>query len=57
VAIIVALEGGPVPVSLALGSVVTAASLLIVAGLIGTLISVRRVSRIEPGLALSGGLS
>ncbi len=57
VAIVLALEGGPVPVSLAMGSVVSAAALLILAGLVGTLISVRRVSRIEPGLALSGGLS
>jgi putative ABC transport system permease protein len=52
--VILALEGGPVPVSLSLGGTLVAATLLIVAGLLGTLVSIRRVSRIEPATALSG---
>ncbi|MBN8866315.1 MAG: ABC transporter permease [Solirubrobacterales bacterium] len=52
--VILALDGGPVPVSLSLGGTAVAALLLIVAGLLGTLVSLRRVSRIEPATALSG---
>jgi len=55
VAVILLLRGGPVPVDLSAGGVLAAAALLIVAGLLGTLISTRRVSGIEPAIALSGG--
>lgn len=57
VLVILALEGGPVPVSLSIGGVLVAGLLLMAAGLLGTLISVRRVGRIEPALSLSGAAS
>jgi len=53
-AVILALEGGPVPVSFSLGGILTAAAALIAAGLLGTIVSIRRVNRIEPATALSG---
>jgi putative ABC transport system permease protein len=51
--VILALEGGPVPVSLSLGGILVASLMIAVAGLAGTLVSIRRVSRIEPALAIS----
>jgi putative ABC transport system permease protein len=51
-ALITAFAGGDVPVAFSAGSVVRAAVLLAAAGVLGGAVTLRRVSRIEPSIAL-----
>lgn len=48
------IEGGAVPFDLQLGPVLTAAVLLAVLGLVGVIVSIRRISRVDPLIALGG---
>lgn len=52
VAVITLLSGGDAPVELDLGSVTTVAVSLVVAGVVGSLAAVRRITQIEPAIAL-----
>jgi putative ABC transport system permease protein len=51
-AIVAALAGGPVPVALDAGSIVASAALLVVTGIAGSLVAMRRIARIPPAIAL-----
>ncbi|MFW0782957.1 ABC transporter permease [Gordonia sp. CPCC 206044] len=51
-AVIVAMSGGAVPVQFSGGSVVTSAVILAIAGIVGGAVTLRRISRIEPSIAL-----
>jgi putative ABC transport system permease protein len=51
-AIVAALDGGPVPVALDAGSIITSAALLVVTGIAGSLVAMRRIARIPPAIAL-----
>lgn len=51
-AIVAALDGGPVPVALEAGGIATSAALLVVSGLAGSLVALRRIARVEPAIAL-----
>jgi putative ABC transport system permease protein len=55
VAIILLLENGPVPISLSMPGVLAACAYLVLAGLVGSFVSIRRISKIEPSVALSAG--
>lgn len=50
--IVAALSGGPVPVDLSVGSIVVSALLLVVAGIAGSLVAFRRITTVEPAIAL-----
>lgn len=50
--IVAALQGGPVPVELSLASTTTSAALLVLAGALGSLATLRRISHIQPAIAL-----
>ncbi|MGH2928392.1 MAG: ABC transporter permease, partial [Solirubrobacteraceae bacterium] len=51
-AVIGVLSGGPVPMLFSAGSVLSAGAILAVAGIVGGAVTLRRVSRIEPSIAL-----
>lgn len=51
-AVVAALDGGPVPVALEPGGIAASAGLLIAAGLAGSLVTFRRIARVEPAIAL-----
>jgi putative ABC transport system permease protein len=51
-AIVAALAGGPVPVELSLSSVLLSGGLLVVCGIAGSLVAFRRITRVEPAVAL-----
>jgi putative ABC transport system permease protein len=51
-AVIAVLEGGPVPVTLSAGSVLTSAALIVATGIAGSLVALRRVTRVAPAIAL-----
>lgn len=51
-AVIKALEGGAVPVELTPSTVIVSATALIVSGVVGSLVSFRRIAKIEPVIAL-----
>ncbi len=48
------LVGGGAPFHLAVGSVVTSAVVLVVVGLLGSLVAIRRVTRVDPIISLGG---
>jgi putative ABC transport system permease protein len=50
--VVAALSGGPVPVDLSVGSILLSAALLVAAGVVGSLVTFRRVARVEPAIAL-----
>ncbi|MEO5723962.1 MAG: ABC transporter permease [Ilumatobacteraceae bacterium] len=50
--IIIALKGGSAPVAFSPDSVLSSAALLIVVGIIGSLVPLRRITNIEPAIAL-----
>lgn len=50
--LIAAMSGGSVPVLFSAGSVLTAAVILAVAGIVGGAVTLRRISRVEPSIAL-----
>ncbi|MCB0964853.1 MAG: ABC transporter permease [Acidimicrobiales bacterium] len=50
--VVLALGGGDAPVELDLGSVATTAGALVAAGVVGSLTAVRRITQIEPAIAL-----
>lgn len=47
------LIGGEVPFRLEAGSLISSAALLIVAGMLGSLVALRRITRVDPALALT----
>ncbi|MBX5443533.1 MAG: ABC transporter permease, partial [Solirubrobacteraceae bacterium] len=51
-AIVAALDGGPVPVALDAGSIVMSVVLLVVTGIAGSLVTMRRIARVPPAIAL-----
>ncbi|MFN8018631.1 MAG: ABC transporter permease [Acidimicrobiales bacterium] len=51
-AVVAVLQGGPVPVELTASTVLTSAVALVVAGVLGSLVSMRRIARVEPVVAL-----
>jgi putative ABC transport system permease protein len=51
-AIVAALAGGPVPVALTAGSVLESAALLVLTGIAGSLVALRRITRVAPAIAL-----
>ena len=51
-AITTLLGGGSVPITLSVATVVTSAALLIVTGIVGSLVPFRRITAIEPAIAL-----
>lgn len=51
-AIVAALDGGPVPVALDAGSIAASAALLVVTGIAGSLVAMRRIARVAPAIAL-----
>lgn len=51
-AIVAALDGGPVPVELSLSGVLTSGGLLVACGIGGSLVAFRRITRVEPAVAL-----
>lgn len=51
-ALIAAMSGGSVPVQFSTGSVITAAAILAIAGIIGGALTLGRISKIEPSVAL-----
>jgi putative ABC transport system permease protein len=51
-AIVAALDGGPVPVALDAGNIITSAALLVVTGIAGSLVAMRRIARVPPAIAL-----
>jgi putative ABC transport system permease protein len=53
--IVAALDGGAVPVSLSAGSVLTSAALIVVTGIAGSLVALRRIARVAPAVALGVG--
>jgi putative ABC transport system permease protein len=52
--IVALLAGGPVPVELSPPSMLTSALLLAVTSVLGSLATFRRITRIEPAIALGG---
>src|SRR5690606_2629958 len=48
------ISGSSVPFDLQLGPVLTAALLLAVLGMLGVIVSIRRISRVDPRIALGG---
>lgn len=51
-AIVALLDGGPVPVALAPGSILATAGLIVLTGILGSLAAFRRITRVEPAIAL-----
>lgn len=51
-AVIGLLDGGPVPVELSIGGVLTSAALLVLTGIAGSLVAFRRITKVEPAIAL-----
>lgn len=46
------LDGGDAPVELATGSIITVAVLLVLSGVVGSLAAIRRITQVEPAIAL-----
>lgn len=52
VGVIALLEGGDAPVELSPGSIVAVAALLVASGVLGSLAAIRRITQVEPAIAL-----